>query len=89
MRLVKTCCAAAFAVMLLAAPSWAQTPEAREAPRARTLTRFADATEIQLRDIAGFVRVIPENRTDVAIGYVNVGSLPAPEYRRLRPESGR
>jgi hypothetical protein len=85
MRLVETCCAAAFAVVAFAAlPAWGQTPEAREAPRARTLTRFADATEIQLRDIAGFVRVIPENRNDVAIGYANVGMLPAPEYRMSR-----
>ncbi|MEZ5958648.1 MAG: DUF2807 domain-containing protein [Hyphomonadaceae bacterium] len=78
MRLVVTCCAATFAAVALIAPAWGQTSEAQ---RARTLTRFADATEIQLRDIAGFVRVIPENRTDVAIGYANVGTLPAPEYR--------
>lgn len=82
MRLVETCCAAAFVVALLAAPAWAQTTA--EAPRARTLTRFANANEIQLRDIAGFVRVIPENRNDVAIGFVNAGALPPPDYRMSR-----
>ena len=82
MRLVETCCAAAFAVALMAAPAWGQTTT--EAPRARTLTRFANATEIQLRDIVGFVRVIPENRNDVAIGFVNVGALPPPDYRMSR-----
>ena len=81
MRLVETCCAAVFAALVFATPGWAQTPEAQ---RARSLTRFADATEIQLRDIVGFVRVIPENRTDVAIGFAHVGSLPAPEYRMSR-----
>jgi hypothetical protein len=95
MRLVETCCAAAIAALLLATPSWAQTtpqtPRAAPAPafaptaqRARSLTRFNNATEIQLRDIAGFVRVIPENRNDVAIGYVNTGALPAPDYRMSR-----
>jgi hypothetical protein len=82
MRLVETCCAAALAVALLAAPAWAQTTG--DASRARTLTRFANANEIQLRDIAGFVRVIPENRSDVAIGFVNAGVLPPPDYRMSR-----
>lgn len=94
MRLVETCCAAAFAAMILAAPASAQTPPeprvapepatAAPVPRARSLTRFSDATEVQLRDIAGFVRVIPENRNDVAIGYAHAGVLPAPEYRVSR-----
>ena len=86
MRLIETCCAAALMAVLLTSPAGAQTPQT-EAPRperARTLTRFAAATEIQLRDVAAFVRVIPENRTDVAIGYVNVGVTPAPEYRVTR-----
>ena len=81
MRLVKACRAAAFAALVLATPGWAQTPPApvADAPaaHARTLTRFRNATEVQLRDVAAFVRVIPENRTDVAIGWVNAGATPA------------
>ena len=65
MRLIETCCAAAVAAMVLATPARAQTPQPEHA---RTLTRFAAATEVQLRDVAAFVRVIPENRADVAVG---------------------
>lgn len=88
MRLVEACRAAAFAALVLATPGWAQTPPApvADAPaaHARTLTRFRNATEVQLRDVAAFVRVIPENRTDVAIGWVNAGATPAPDYRVSR-----
>jgi hypothetical protein len=86
MRLTETCCATAFVVLLLATPAGAQTPQpdAPRPERARTLTRFSAATEVQLRDVAAFVRVIPENRTDVALGYVNAGVTPAPEYRVTR-----
>lgn len=83
MRLIETCCAAAFAVAVLAASAAAQTPSAQPAPQARTLHRF-DATSVQLRDVAAFVRVIPENRTDVAVGFANAGELRAPEYRVSR-----
>lgn len=89
MRLYKTCCAAALSGLLWAGSAAAQTApatvtaQAAPAPRARTLNRF-DANSVQLRDIAGFVRVIPENRTDVAIGIVSQGPLPAPEYRVSR-----
>lgn len=89
MRLVEACRAAAFATLVLATPGWAQTPAAPAAnaapeAHARTLTRFRNATEVQLRDVAAFVRVIPENRTDVAIGWVNTGVTPAPDYRVSR-----
>ncbi|ANP46976.1 GIN domain-containing protein [Candidatus Viadribacter manganicus] len=87
MRLVNFCCAAALATIISAVPAWAQTSSAPAAPapeRARTLTRFRNATEVQLRDVAAFVRVIPENRTDVAIGWVNTGATPAPGYRMSR-----
>ncbi len=86
MRLIETCCAAALGFMLLATPAQAQNAQAEAAPagHARTLTRFSTATEVQLRDFAGFVRVIPENRSDVAVGFVNVGVTPAPEYRVVR-----
>jgi hypothetical protein len=94
MRLVETCCAAALAIATFTGSASAQTPPAapqavaRTAPaapvaRARTLTRFS-ATSVQLRDVAAFVRVIPENRTDVAVGFVNEGVLGAPEYRVSR-----
>jgi hypothetical protein len=90
MRLVETCRAATLAAAFLIAPAWAEKPlpeahaTAPAAPRPRTLTRFAEASEVQLRDIAAYVRVIPENRGDVAVGFVNAGSLPAPEYRVSR-----
>jgi len=86
MRLIETCCAAAFSLVALTASAEAQTPatDAVPAARARTLTRFAEATSVQLRDMAAFVRVIPENRTDVAVGIVNQGVLRAPEYRLSR-----
>lgn len=86
MRLAESCSAAALAALLLTAPAAAQTPEPVPAPvqHARTLTRFAEASEVQLRDFAGFVRVIPENRNDVAIGFANAGVTPAPDYRMSR-----
>ncbi len=98
MRLAETCRAAAIAITVLtAAPAWAQTPESQQAlraaqtppaaaptPHARMLTRFANASEVQLRDIAAYVHVIPENRTDVAVGFINAGVFRAPEYRVSR-----
>lgn len=83
MRLTQTCCAAGLMTALLVAPVWAQTAEAPVA-HARTLTRYQTASEVQLRDIAAIVRVIPENRTDVALGVVNPGALPALQYRVSR-----
>jgi hypothetical protein len=86
MRLIETCCAAAFTVAILGSASAQSGPatEAEPAVRARTLTRFAEATSVQIRDMAAFVRVIPENRNDVAVGVVNQGALRAPEYRVAR-----
>ncbi|MGQ0534070.1 MAG: GIN domain-containing protein [Caulobacteraceae bacterium] len=89
MRLVKTCCAVAFAIAASAGPAMAQTSADPPQPthpvaHARMLTRFSDATSVQLRDVAAFVRVIPENRTDVAVGLVTPGALSAPEYRVSR-----
>lgn len=77
MRLAKICCAAASVAAFLAFPAAAQTP-------ARTLTRFQSAEEVQLRDVVGFVRVIPENRSDVAVGWTNGENAPAPQYRVSR-----
>lgn len=86
MRLVETFRAAALAAILLTGSAWAQTtePPAQSTVHARTLTRFSAATEVQLRDIAAYVRVIPENRSDIAVGFVNDGVLGAPEYRVSR-----
>jgi hypothetical protein len=39
---------------------------------------------VQLRDVAGYVRVVPENRSDVAVAFINSGPLSAPEYRISR-----
>lgn len=83
MRLLKKSCAAAVMAALLATPAMGQTPEAQVA-RARTLTRYQTASEVQLRDIAAIVRVIPENRTDVAVGIITPGTLPALDYRVSR-----
>jgi hypothetical protein len=81
MRLIETGLAAALALAALAVSAAAQTAPA---PRAQTLARFADATSVQLRDVAAFVRVIPENRADIAVGFVREGVLRAPEYRVSR-----
>lgn len=78
-------CLVAFAAIALSAvtvgPAAAQSGAAA---RARTLVRYADTTSVQLRDVAGYVRVIPENRTDVAVGVARAGVLPAPEFRVSR-----
>lgn len=54
----------------------AQTPAA-----AVTWSRYARANEVQLRDFAGFVRVYPEARTDIAVSVANSGPLSAPVFR--------
>lgn len=59
----------------LAAPASAQTEAAR------TWQRYPAAREVQLRDVAAIVQVMPENRTDVAVLIHNPGGLPAPELR--------
>jgi hypothetical protein len=46
-----------------------------------TWSRYTGAREVQLRDVAGYVTVTPENRTDVAISITNTGQLPTPELR--------
>ncbi len=86
MRLIETCrFAAAAAAFLIAAPALAQTPApAAPAEHPRTLTRFAAASEVQVREFAGYVRVIPENRADVAVGFVRPGVFRPPEYRVSR-----
>lgn len=59
--------------LALAAPAAADPPV--------SWSRYPRAQEVQVRDFAGFVRVTPENRTDVAISITNPGPLPAPEVR--------
>jgi hypothetical protein len=85
MRLIETFrFAAAAAAILITPAAFGQTPEAAPAQHPRTLTRFAAAREVQVREFAGYVRVIPENRTDVAVGFVRPGVFRAPEYRLSR-----
>jgi hypothetical protein len=43
--------------------------------------RYERATHVQLRDIAAYVRVRPENRTDVSVAVLNEGPLHAPSFR--------
>jgi hypothetical protein len=77
-----------FAV--LAAPlAAAQTPPAPPAPPAApafvltapSYARYERATEVHLRDVAAYVRIRPENRSDVSIAIINNGPLPAPRLR--------
>lgn len=88
--------AALSALFLTAASAFAQpaaapTPpappagHAPTAPPAPPLRYFRyGATELVIRDAVAFVRVVPENRNDIAIAVVNNGPLPAPELRADR-----
>jgi Putative auto-transporter adhesin, head GIN domain len=42
------------------------------------------ADEVQLRDLAAIVRIVPEERRDIVARVTNSGSLPAPELRVSR-----
>jgi hypothetical protein len=85
--------AAAFAAALIA-PAAAQTPPAAPqaapvapvapvapTPVAQSWSRYASASEVQMRDVAALVRITPENRTDIAVSITNPGPLRAPELR--------
>jgi hypothetical protein len=80
----------AFAAAVLAASvTTAQTPPAPSAApaspsflSAHNFTQYEQANEVELRGIAGFVRVLPENRTDIAVAVINGGPLRAPTARR-------
>lgn len=65
-------CALAIAVGLVSSAS--AQPEAR-------WTRYTNAHELQLRDLAAIVRVIPEARADIAVSISNPGPLAAPDVR--------
>ncbi len=81
------------AVMIGAAPVWAQvaaTPPAPRiaepapapvAPSGLRWQRYANAREVQLTNLAAFVRIRPEDRADVAVAIVNPGPLEAPNVR--------
>lgn len=91
MRLQQNFLCAALILAGLAAPAAAQTaPAASPPPRPfageppRNWQRFPEADEIQLRDVVGLVRVIPEARRDVAVAVRNAGPLPAPQFRISR-----
>ena len=83
MRLNHFLNSATLAAALLSVPAAAQTPPAQPAAR-HVWARYAHADAVELRDVAGFVRIYPENRTDVAVSVINAGPLRAPEYRRSR-----
>lgn len=82
MRLVATLVFLAAAGV--AAPALAQPgPPAAIAPPAPAAVqwrRYLRANEVQLRDVAAIVRVVPENRTDVAIA-ITPGRTPTPQVR--------
>ena len=46
--------------------------------------RYPGMTEVQLRDVAAIVRVLPESRADIGVSISNTGPLPAPEIRSQR-----
>lgn len=90
MRLKQSFACAALILTAFAASASAQTAAPTAAPRAfpgeapRNWQRFPEARGVQLRDVAGFVRVIPENRRDVAVAVRNTGPLPQPQFRLSR-----
>lgn len=82
MRLKKIKLAAAFAAAL--GGSALAQPAQPAADAGRSWARYPSAHEVQLRDVAGWVRIVPENRADIAVSIVNPGPLPAPELRVSR-----
>jgi hypothetical protein len=88
MRLIEPLRITVIVAAFAAGPALAQTPPAHPAPpaaaaapAAQAWQRFAEAEEVQLRDVAAIVRVTPENRTDVALAIANGGPLRDPEVR--------
>jgi len=97
MRLIGPLNACLIATALTALPAQAQTTptppaEARPSPNAaapnapapHTWQRYAQAAKVQLRDVAAFIRIRPENRSDVLVAVHNTGPLPAPTFRIAR-----
>lgn len=87
MRLIATLIlSAGLGVSAAAAQTPPPAPAEPAPPSAVVLTapsysRYERASEVQLRDVAAFVRVRPENRPDVAIAFLNTGPLSAPQIR--------
>lgn len=89
---------AVAALTLFAAPGYAQTPPAPPAPVAPPSPQYAapapaapnltfrryNATELQIRDVAAFVRIHPESRADISVAIINPSALPAPQIRTAR-----
>ncbi|MGE3931426.1 MAG: DUF2807 domain-containing protein [Hyphomonadaceae bacterium] len=71
--------AVAGLLLALAAPAAAQSGNAQG-----EWLRYPDARSVQIRDMAAIVHVTPEARVDVAVSIVNLGPLPAPEFRISR-----
>ncbi|HVZ99928.1 MAG TPA: DUF2807 domain-containing protein [Caulobacterales bacterium] len=64
------------------APAQAPVPSVPPVPPAPWVRQ--PATEVQLRNLAAVVRVVPEPRDDVALSIANPGPLPAPQFRLSR-----
>ncbi|QGZ96333.1 GIN domain-containing protein [Terricaulis silvestris] len=85
MRLIAILSCALLAAPLAAAQTPPTPPVAPAAPTfvltAPSYARYARASEVQLRDVVAYVRVRPENRSDVSVAIINNGPLPAPRLR--------
>lgn len=73
-----------IAVLFVALTATAASAQPAPAPAEANWTRYPDAREVQLRDVAAYVRVVPQDRADVAIAISNPGPLPGPEIRAQR-----
>lgn len=89
--LISTACL--IAALAGAAPAWAQAVPTPPVPRIAEAgpapvepsdlrwQRYASAREVQLTNLAAFVRIRPEDRNDVAVAIINPGPLEAPNVR--------
>jgi hypothetical protein len=85
MRLIAILSCALLAAPLAAAQTPPTPPVAPVAPTftltAPSYARYERATEVQLRDVVAYVRVRPENRSDISVAVINTGPLAAPRFR--------
>lgn len=83
MRLIDRSIARWAPVLLLALTLAAGPAQAQQAQETLRFARYA-ATEVQVVNAVAFVRVVPENRNDIAFAIVNHGPLAAPQVRVSR-----
>ncbi len=81
MRLNSSLAALFLPFALAAGPALAQTAPAIPSSVADNWRRYPDASEVQLRDVAALVRIVPQDRADVAVAITNPGPLADPEIR--------